>query len=57
MILLKIDDIEFKLREYQDFSWLNNYGTEFPDYIVYADGIMAFSVLLIPESRISPEKM
>ena len=21
-------DIEFKLREYQDFSWLNNYGKE-----------------------------
>ena len=26
MIKQIIDGIEFKLKEYQDFSWLNNYG-------------------------------
>ena len=29
MIIQKIDDVEFKLREYQYFSWLNNYGEVF----------------------------
>ena len=29
MIKQVIDGIEFKLREYQDFSWLNDYGSVF----------------------------
>ncbi len=29
MIKLQIDNIKFKLKEYQDFSWLNHYGTVF----------------------------
>ena len=36
MILNKIDDIEYKLRENQDFSWLSQYGTAF--YVVDETG-------------------
>ena len=40
MILLKTDDIEFKLREYQDFSWLNNYGKIF--YVIDETGVVRY---------------
>ena len=36
MIIQKIDEIEYKLREAQDFSWLSQYGTVF--YVVDETG-------------------
>ena len=44
MILLKIDDIEFKLREYQDFSWLNNYGKAFYVIDETGSGCISFGI-------------
>ena len=44
MILLKIDDIEFKLREYQDFSWLNNYGKIFYVIDETGSGCISFGI-------------
>ena len=40
----KIDNIEFKLREYQDFSWLNNYGTVFSVIDETGSGCISFGV-------------
>ena len=44
MIKLKIDDIEFKLREYQDFSWLNNYGKVFYVIDETGSGCISFGI-------------
>lgn len=44
MIKLKIDDIEFKLREYQDFSWLNNYGKVFLVIDETGSGCISFGI-------------
>ncbi len=44
MIKLKIDDIEFKLREYQDFSWLNNYGKIFYVIDETGSGCISFGI-------------
>lgn len=44
MILLKTDDIEFKLREYQDFSWLNNYGKIFYVIDETGSGCISFGI-------------
>lgn len=44
MIKLKIDDIEFKLREYQDFSWLNNYGKVFFVIDETGSGCISFGI-------------
>jgi serine/threonine-protein kinase len=39
-----IDGIEFKLREYQDFSWLNNYGTVFSVIDETGSGCISFGI-------------
>lgn len=44
MIKLKIDNIEFKLREYQDFSWLNNYGKVFLVIDETGSGCISFGI-------------
>lgn len=44
MIKLRIDDIEFKLREFQDFSWLNRYGKVFNVIDETGSGCIAFGV-------------
>lgn len=44
MIKLKIDDIEFKLREYQDFSWLNDYGKVFLVIDETGSGCISFGI-------------
>ena len=44
MIILKIDNVEFKLREYQDFSWLNQYGRVFNVIDETGSGCIAFGV-------------
>lgn len=44
MIKQVIDGIEFKLREYQDFSWLNNYGTVFSVIDETGSGCISFGV-------------
>ena len=44
MITLKIDDIEFKLRGYQDFSWLNNYGKVFLVIDETGSGCISFGI-------------
>ena len=44
MIKLKLDDIEFKLREYQDFSWLNNYGKVFFVIDETGSGCISFGI-------------
>ncbi|MCI8547319.1 MAG: serine/threonine protein kinase [Bacilli bacterium] len=44
MIKLQIDNIEFKLKEYQDFSWLNNYGKVFSVIDETGSGCISFGV-------------
>lgn len=44
MIKQVIDGIEFKLREYQDFSWLNNYGTVFSVIDETGSGCISFGI-------------
>lgn len=44
MIKQIIDGIEFKLREYQDFSWLNNYGTVFSVIDETGSGCISFGI-------------
>lgn len=44
MIKLQIDNIEFKLKEYQDFSWLNNYGKVFSVMDETGSGCISFGV-------------
>ena len=44
MIRQSIDGIEFKLREYQDFSWLNNYGTVFSVIDETGSGCISFGI-------------
>ena len=44
MIKLKIEDVEFKLREYQDFSWLNNYGKVFFVIDETGSGCISFGI-------------
>lgn len=44
MIKLKLNDIEFKLREYQDFSWLNNYGKVFLVFDETGSGCISFGI-------------
>lgn len=44
MIKQSIDGIEFKLREYQDFSWLNNYGTVFSVIDETGSGCISFGI-------------
>lgn len=44
MVKCKIDNIEFKLREYQDFSWINNYGTVFSVIDETGSGCISFGV-------------
>jgi len=44
VIKLKIDDIEFKLREYQDFSWLSNYGKVFSVIDETGSGCISFGI-------------
>lgn len=41
---IKIDDIEFKLREYQDYSWLNNYGKVFLVIDETGSGCISFGI-------------
>lgn len=42
MVIQKIDDIEFRLIEYQDFSWLNNYGKVFDVFDETGSGCISF---------------
>ena len=44
MIKQVIDGIEFKLKEHQDFSWLNNYGTVFSVIDETGSGCISFGV-------------
>lgn len=44
MVKLQIDNIEFKLKEYQDFSWLNNYGKVFSVIDETGSGCISFGV-------------
>ena len=44
MIRQKIDDVEFKLREYQDFSWLKSYGTVFNVIDETGSGCISFGI-------------
>lgn len=44
MVVQKIDDIEFKLREMQDFSWLNNYGKAFSVIDETGSGCISFGI-------------
>lgn len=44
MIRQKIDNVEFKLREYQDFSWLKNYGTVFNVIDETGSGCISFGI-------------
>lgn len=44
MINQVIDGINFKLREYQDFSWLNNYGTVFSVIDETGSGCISFGI-------------
>ena len=44
MIKQVIDGIEFKLREYQDFSWLNDYGTVFSVIDETGSGCISFGI-------------
>ena len=44
MIKIKIDNVEFKLREYQDFNWLNNYGQAFMVIDETGSGCISFGI-------------
>ena len=44
MVKCKIDNIEFKLREYQDFSWINDYGLAFSVIDETGSGCISFGV-------------
>lgn len=44
MIKLQIDNVEFKLKEYQDLSWLNNYGKVFSVIDETGSGCISFGV-------------
>lgn len=44
MIRLKINNVEFKLREYQDFSWLNSYGEVFSVIDSTGSGCISFGL-------------
>ena len=44
MVKCKIDNIEFKLREYQNFDWINNYGTVFSVIDETGSGCISFVV-------------
>lgn len=44
MISQVIDGIEFKLREYQDFSWLNDYGSVFSVIDETGSGCISFGI-------------
>ena len=44
MIKLKLNNIEFKLREYQNFDWLNNYGEVFLVIDETGSGCICFGI-------------
>lgn len=44
MVKCKIDNIEFKLKEYQDFSWVNDYGIVFSVIDETGSGCILFGV-------------
>ena len=44
MVLKRIDNVSFKLREEQDFSWLNDYGTVFSVIDETGSGCISFGV-------------
>ena len=44
MIKCKINDIEFKLKEYQDFSWINSYGKVFNVIDETGSGCISFGI-------------
>ena len=44
MVVQKLGDISFKLREEQDFSWLNDYGTVFFVIDETGSGCISFGV-------------
>ncbi len=44
MVKCKIDNIEFKLKEYQDFSWVNDYGIAFSVIDETGSGCISFGV-------------
>ena len=44
MVKLQINNIEFQLKEYQDFSWLNNYGKVFSVIDETGSGCISFGV-------------
>lgn len=44
MIKLKLNNIEFKLREYQNFDWLNNYGEVFLAIDETGSGCICFGI-------------
>lgn len=44
MIKIKIDNIEFKLKEYQDFTWLKKYGQAFMVIDETGSGCISFGI-------------
>lgn len=44
MVNIKIDAVQFRLKEYQDFSWLKNYGTVFCVFDQTGSGCISFGV-------------
>lgn len=44
MIKIKIDNVEFKLKEYQDFTWLNKYGQAFMVIDETGSGCISFGI-------------
>lgn len=44
MVVSKIDNIEFRLREYEDFSWIKKYGTLFKVFDETGSGCICFGV-------------
>lgn len=44
MVNLKLNNVEFKLREYQDFNWLNNYGEVFLAIDETGSGCISFGI-------------
>lgn len=44
MIKIKIDNVEFKLKEYQDFNWLNKYGQAFMVIDETGSGCISFGI-------------
>lgn len=45
MIVVKLDNVEFRLKEYQDFSWIKKYGTIFKVIDQTGSGCICFGLM------------